>query len=209
MSLKTVVLTACLLWAGSVSAQSLPRPAEFYFDADVGTAEPVVATEETGDAAVQALLRLMEREPRNAEAVAHLAHVAMQGGRETLGRELYRRAAGMVDSRDRLHRPILWNHGWDLYRLGDHDAALAQWAELVNSRGLDAIWMPHTLALALWSVDRKDEAVQWYAAAVRSEPDQWRGTGRYEELLPEWSVAERAVLAEVHDAWAADPPPYP
>ena len=33
--------------------------------------------------------------------------------------------------------------------------------------------MPPTLALGLWSSDRKGEAVEWFAAAVRTEPTQW------------------------------------
>ncbi|MGO4777379.1 tetratricopeptide repeat protein, partial [Lysobacter sp. 2RAB21] len=66
-----------------------------------------------------------------------------------------------------------------------------------------------TYAVALWTLGRKDEAVQWYAAAVRSEPDQWRDTSAYASLLPDWRVADRATLAEVQKAWAANPPAWP
>ncbi|MGH8080655.1 MAG: tetratricopeptide repeat protein, partial [Lysobacter sp.] len=50
---------------------------------------------------------------------------------------------------------------------------------------------------------------QWYAAAVRSEPDQWRDASRYAQLLPEWRASDRAALAEVQKAWAANPPNWP
>jgi len=206
MSVKTVVLTACLLWAGSVSAQSLPKPAEFYFDTDATATQALVATDKSGDAAVQDLLKAMERDPRDLVATAHLARIAMQGGREQLGRELYSRALSQVDAGNRYYRPVLWNFGWDLYRLGHHEEALAQWRTLVLSRGVNGGWMPQTLALALWSVDRRDEAVEWYAAAVRTEPQDWSTTDRYEALLPGWSEDERARLAEVHAAWVANPP---
>ena len=54
--------------------------------------------------------------------------------------------------------------------------------------------MPPTLALSLWSLGRKEEAVQWYAAAVRSEPQLWNTTAQFARLLPEWSEADRAEL---------------
>ena len=69
--------------------------------------------------------------------------------------------------------------------------------------------MPPTFALALWTAGRQQEAVQWYAAAVRTEPTQWISTARYAELLPEWKDSERATLAEVHAAWVANPPTWP
>ena len=206
MSMKTVVLAACLLWAGSVSAQSLPKPAEFYFDADASATQPLVATDKSGDAAVQDLLKAMERDPRDLVATAHLARLAMQGGREQLGRELYTRALSQVDAGNRYYRSVLWNYAWDLYRLGYHEEALGHWRTLVLSRGVNGGWMPQTLALALWTLDRREDAVQWYAAAVRTEPQDWGTTARYEALLPGWSQEERATLAEVHAAWAANPP---
>jgi len=69
--------------------------------------------------------------------------------------------------------------------------------------------MPPTLALSLWSIGRKDEALQWYGAAVRTEPQQWNNAGRLASLLPDWSDAERATLAEVQAAWSANPPAWP
>ena len=62
---------------------------------------------------------------------------------------------------------------------------------------------------ALWTLGRKAEAVQWYAAAVRTEPQQWNGTDRYAELLPGWRDSERSTLAEVQRAWAEKPPAWP
>jgi hypothetical protein len=51
--------------------------------------------------------------------------------------------------------------------------------------------------------------VKWYAAAVRTEPEQWNSTAAYAQLLPTWRDTERATLAEVHQAWAASPPAWP
>jgi hypothetical protein len=44
---------------------------------------------------------------------------------------------------------------------------------------------------------------------VRSEPQQWRTAEQFARLLPAWSDQERALLAEVQAAWAANPPAWP
>ena len=209
MQLRNLVLAVALAAAGNAAAQTFPRPAEFYFDADANAAQPIVAVNESGEAAMAKLLAIIQRDPRAREEAAQLAHLAMEAGRDEVGRALYQRALTGIDARDAIWRPIKWNQGWDLYRAGDAQGAVQAWHELVTSRGVTASWMPHTLALALWSVDRKDEAVQWYAAAVRTEPQQWRDTARYDALLADWTPSERARLAEVQAAWAADPPAYP
>lgn len=209
------VLMAAVLAAASFTAQAqeaasplLPKPAEFYFDADANATKPVVAVRETGEAAMAKLLKLIERNPHASAERAQLAHLAMEAGRVDLGRELYARALQRLDTSDAAWRAVMWNYGWDLYRSGDDAAAVAQWRALLMARGVTAAWMPPTFAMALWSLDRKDEAVQWYAAAVRSEPQQWASSARYAQLLPDWLEAERATLAEVQAAWAANPPAF-
>lgn len=204
-----ILLIAGLTAASAASAQSLPKPAEFYFEDDPTTMRPVIAVRETGDAAVQKLLKAIERDPRAKEEHAQLAHLAMEGGRPELGMELYNRALARIPSTDSLWRPVVWNCGWDLYRSGDAPGALAQWQQLVVARRSAASWVPPTLALALWSAGRKEEAVQWYAAAVRTEPQLWRDPANFPRLLPDWRDSERATLAEVQSAWAENPPQWP
>lgn len=204
-----VVLAALLALPCVVGAQSLPKPAEFYFDADANTTKPVIAIRETGEAAMQKLARLVETRPAASAEAAQLAHMAMSAGRVELGRQLYARALGEMDSSNGRWRAVLWNYGWDLYRAGDDEGALKQWQALLSARNVTASWMPPTFALVLWSLNRRSEAVQWYAAAVRTEPDQWRGTTQYARLLPDWQASERDTLAEVQAAWAAHPPAWP
>ncbi|MFC3814255.1 tetratricopeptide repeat protein [Lysobacter sp. GCM10012299] len=202
-------MTALLAATGAVSAQTFPKPAEFYFAADANTVKPVVAVRETGDVAMQKLIKIVERNPHAKAEVGQLAHMAMDAGRVELGRQLYGRALGAIDRSDGLWRAVVWNYGWDLYRAGDSENALQQWRTLMEARGVTATWIPPTFALALWSVGRKDDAVQWYAAAVRSEPQQWNTPNQFARLLPEWREEERATLAEVQAAWAANPPKWP
>ncbi|HEY4555158.1 MAG TPA: tetratricopeptide repeat protein [Lysobacter sp.] len=195
-------LALCVVGAAHAQA-SLPRPAEFYFDADANTVRLVVAVREANaDAAIARLDKAIQRNPRAVAERAQLARIAMDGGREALGRELYAAALAQIATTHGLWRSIMWNYGWDLYRAGAYDDALAQWQALIGARGTTASWIPPTLAIVLWQLGRRDEAVQWYAAAVRTEPAQWSTTAQYATLLPAWRDAERETLAQVHEAWA-------
>lgn len=205
-------LAACLAGIGAVSAQAAPTQlvpaAEFYFGDDARTTRPVVALQGEGDALAESLLKAIARNPRAKAETAQLAHIAMTGGRPELGIELYGRALRQVSPTEALYRPLLWNYGWDLLRNGNAADALTQWETLLKTRNSTADWMPPTFALALWMLDRRDEAVQWYAAAVRTHPDKWSGNDQYEALLPGWQDGERAVLAEIQQAWQVDPPQW-
>ena len=210
-TLLAAVFAAGLAVTASAAAQAaveLPRQVEFYFDADALTLRPVLELKERTPAFVDRLSRTVERRPEAVLETAQLAHYAMQGSQADVGRDLYARALSRIDINSALWKPIKWNYGWDLYRQGDANGALAQWSEIGN-RGVTAAWMPPSFAIALWTAGRRDEAVRWYAAAVRTEPTQWSTTARYAELLPQWRDDERATLAEVQAAWAANPPSWP
>ena len=215
MHFRHLLLAAALAAVGTAHAQTpasnapLPKPVEFYFDADAKATKPVIAVRETGEAATAKLIKLIDRDPHAKAERAQLAHLAMAGGQKDLGRELYARALTRIAPTDGLWRSVMWNYGWDLQRAGEPAAALEQWRTLMTSRSVTPSWLPPTLALTLWTLGRKDEAVQWYAAAVRTEPGQWRASSAHATLLPEWTDGERAVLAEVQAAWAANPPRWP
>lgn len=206
-----VLLAACLVLATAapaLHAQSLPRPAEFYFDADALAVRPFV--EAGAPPSIERLTRIVERKPESIVERGQLAQLAMRGGNVRVGRELYAAAIARVGESNAHYRRLLWNYGWDLHRSGDAAGALAQWQALAASRGGSrAAWLPPTLAMSLMANGRRDEAVQWYAAAVRTEPAQWRATAQHARLLPDWSEADRALLAQVHAAWVANPPRWP
>ncbi|MGY0505880.1 tetratricopeptide repeat protein [Luteimonas sp. e5] len=191
------------------AAQSLPRPAEFYFDEDRGVTRAIQAERGEGDALVNRLLRRVERDPRAWDAMAQLGSLALAGGRPEVGKSLYQRAITGMGERHSLSRAVRWNYGWDLYRSGEPEAALAQWASLVETGSVRGEWMPPTLALVLWRLQRHDEARQWYAAAVRTHPERWSSPTDLSALLPEWTTAEREALLEVQRAWAENPPDWP
>ena len=209
MTLQRLALAVALaLTAFAAQAQTLMKPTEFYFDEDRNTARLIVAVEGEGEPLAEQLVKQIERGRNRIEATAQLAHVAINENRIGLGEKLYQEALGSTEGRGTLGRAVRWNYGWDLYRQDQKQAALAQWAELANGFGSPS-WVPPTLALVLWDLDRKAEAVQWYAASVRTEPSQWRDPANFPTLLPGWTDPERQRLAEVFAAWQADPPAWP
>lgn len=204
---------AVALFCGSAGAwaQALPKIEEFYFDDDAATQPLVEGAEGSGGDVVDRLIKLRERGGRNAEsAEARLAAILMEGGRIDAGKDMYRDVLVRLDERSHQWRPVRWHYGWSLLRAGEAEAALAQWTGLVStSAGRNPSWAPTALALALWKLDRRDEAVRWYAAAVRTWPSRWSGTSQYAQLLPDWRDGEREALAEVQAAWAQEKPAWP
>jgi tetratricopeptide (TPR) repeat protein len=200
-------LTAALAAFG-VAAQSLPAVQEFYFDQDAAAVPAVVVPADSSDL-VDQLMKQRERGRKALDATVQLAGVAFAQGRPELGRSLYAEALGSTTATTAAGRTVRWNYGWDLFRLGEVEAALPQWSSAQGGLRGNAAWVPATYALALWTLGRKDEAVRWYAAAVRTEPQQWSSTANYATLLPSWRDSERKTLAEVQQAWAAQPPAWP
>jgi len=202
---------AAALLAGvalGAQAQTATKPGEFYFDADVSTARRIVVVEGEGEALAAGLVKARARGRRQMEATAQLAHVAMSDSRTELGKSLYEEAVAGTSQNSTMGRSIRWNYAWDLYRNGDFAQAFGLWNELGAGFGAPS-WVPPTLALSLWSLDRKPEAIRWYAAAMRTEPNRWGDPANYPSLLPGWREQERARLAEVFAAWQASPPAWP
>jgi len=202
-----VALLAGMVFS-TVQAQSLPKIAEFYFDDDAA-AKPIVAVPPEQADAVDQLMKLRDRGRKAFEATVQLAGVAYSEGRVELGEKLYQEALVSVSDNSLQARSVRWNQGWDLYRQGDANAALAHWTRAAEGMRGNPSWLPQTLALVLWKLDRKDEAVAWYAAAVRTEPQQWNDPAQFSRLLPQWQDGERAQLAQVQQVWAANPPAWP
>lgn len=196
-------------WSLLAQAQTLPAPKEFYFDADAQTTRELVALRGEGDALIDRLAASVARKPDDVESRAQLARVAMRSGRKELADELYQSAQRNAAGNQRLARQVGWNYGWDLYQAGEYQRALDQWQKLLGGWPAAPSWQPPTLALALWKLDRHSEALAWYAAAVRTEPNLWNSSANFAQLLPDWREEDRQALAEVLAAWQANPPAWP
>lgn len=203
------VLLAVLGMYGSAWAQTVPAPKEFYFDEDRSTTRAIVVVPGQGDAVVDKLAAIVQRDPRAADARAQLGGLAIAGGRRELGDQLFKAALAMLVSGSQQYRVVAWNYGWALYRAGDAEQALHQWLSLAGGRPATPDWLPPTLALTLWKLGRKDEAVAWYAASARTWPDKWSDPASLATAVPDWSDEDRSSLAEVQAAWQANPPAWP
>lgn len=211
MSVPGKILASVLLASGAATtwaAPAVPAPQEFYFDSDLA-ATPMVVVQGEGDDLVAQLVKLRERGRRAVEATVQLASVASAQGRAELADQLYGEALKESAAQSSVGRGVRWNYGWALLRQGKPAAALEQWLASAGNARSKPSWVPPTYALALWRMGQKQEAVQWYAAAVRTEPTQWSTSAHHAQLLPQWREDERASLAEVQQAWAAAPPAWP
>ncbi|HEY0334451.1 MAG TPA: tetratricopeptide repeat protein, partial [Stenotrophomonas sp.] len=179
------------------------------FEEDRNTTRAVVVVPGQGDAVVEKLAALVQRDPRAVEARVQLASLAMGGGRRELGDQLYHAALTGLATGSQQYRTIVWNYGWDLLKQGDAEQALQQWLQIINGRPATPDWVPQTLALALWRLDRKSEAVEWYGAAVRTWPDRWANAANLASAAPTWREEDRNTLAEIATAYASNPPAWP
>ena len=196
----------CVGVVGAASGQSVPLPKEFYFDSDP-MAVPMRAIDGAPDDLVDQLMRQRNRGRRAVESTVQLADIAMVQSRMDLAVSLYNEAAALGNSAQ--VRGVRWNQGWAQYRQGDAGAALQAWVQALQSTRLLPTWAPPTLALGLWQSGRRQEAVLWYAAAVRTEPQLWSDPQRIQAQVPDWHDDEVAVLRQVQQAWAANPPAWP
>ena len=203
------VLLAVWAVCGSAWAQSVPKPKEFYFDEDRSTTRPLVVVPGQGDAVVDKLAAVVQRDPRAVDARAQLGSLAISGGRRELGDQLFKAALAQTTNGSPQFRQVTWNYGWALYRAGEAELALHEWLALAAGRPATPDWLPPTLALALWKLGRKEEATSWYAAAVRTWPDKWGDPSSFAAAVPDWTEEERATLAQVFAAWQANPPAWP
>lgn len=194
--------------ASVVQAQNLPKIEEFYFDNDAA-AQPLQVVPAGAADAVDQLMKLRDRGRKTAEATSQLASIAIADGRRDLGRNLHEEAIKATQANTVQGRSVRWNHAWDLYRLGDVPAALAAWTGVQATARGNPAWVPPTYALGLWVQGQKQEAVRWYAAAVRTEPQLWNDPANFTRLLPHWRQQDRDALVEVYQAWSERPPVWP
>ena len=202
------LLLSALFGISTAAAQTLPPVAEFYFDNDVAAVSVKLVPAET-DELVGTLMRHRERGRRAVEANLQLADIAIAEGRNELAMTLYAEAIDAASAGSQLSRRVQWNAGWGMWRIGEPEKALDAWLRSLRDSRLSPSWAPPTLAMVLWELGRQQDAVAWYAAAVRTEPADWSDADNHARLLPDWKPRELGLLAQVHQAWQAAPPAWP
>lgn len=121
-----------------------------------------------------------------------------------------RRAAAERDFRVAIkdhpgHAHDHWSYGWALFNLGEDGCALAQWRRAAALAGGHPYWLPYAAAESYWRLGRQRLALQWFAAAVRSQPSRWGSEAsiRASTYGRNWSDAQRSMLIDMLHAWQA------
>ncbi len=185
-------------------AAVLPPIAEFYFDDD-SAARPIEVVSPEGGDVVRRLERALQRDSRNALALGQLAGIAYASDRADTGESFYATALGLASTGGTHQRQLLWNHGWDLFRADRHEAALEEWLKAIAAHRGRPSWAPVTLALALGRLGREAEALEWYAAAVRTRPERYVDRAAMERAYPTWRAEDIDVLVALAAKAAAAP----
>lgn len=125
----------------------------------------------------KSLKRLAESGETQAAARIELAVLAMQGGRTGVAGSELDKARALIPPDDAvLTRRWHWAKGHVCALDEDFACTLAEWHQAGQSLP-SAIWLPKHYAYALWGLDRKEQAIDWYSAAVRA--DAYLGRGYY------------------------------
>jgi hypothetical protein len=67
--------------------------------------------------------------------------------------------------------------------------------------GGNPLWAPTTYAIGLWAAGEKDKAVEFYKAAVRSNPRRYGTASGLAETTRGWDPDQRQTIEAVYTAW--------
>src|SRR5690606_35961154 len=94
-----------------------------------------------------------------------------------------------------------WNYGWALFNGADTASALKQWQIAAELHSGNPSWVPTTMAVGLWLTGYNARAVEYYAAAVNSDPDRWSNAVDVAQATADWGANEKLAIEAVHAAW--------
>jgi len=180
----------------------VPQPAERYVDADPNArADPKI---EANDANLSRYLDdRLAQDPGDVPARAERGYQRAQRGDANGAEQDYARARKAAADTVGRQRYVLWSHGWALLAQNQPEAALKDWREAQHLHGGNPYWVPYSFALALHAAGRDDEAVAYYAAAARSQPERWGTRAAMLETTKSWKPHERARIEAVYALWQA------
>jgi len=182
------------------TAAALPVPAESYGEDDPAAVRPR-AIDPADARARQMLEQVLQYDPENVSARIQNANLMIARGMRQRGLGEYEYVRRLAQSDPVKLRQVTWNYGWALFETGDARRALAEWMEAERLHGGRPIWVPTTYALGLWVAGDRDLAVQFYRAAVNSNPRRWGEERGLAEATRAWSANEKVAIEAVYGAW--------
>lgn len=208
MTYRALLLLFCLACAPSAKAAdavALPRPepAAVYRDRD--PAALYYAAPPGRNAQFRRNLNASIRSnPNNAAALIQRAYLHHASGDIEEGDRDFIRVIEVTADDPLLRRRALWSLGWSAFNRDDPRQAMAFWQQAADAFDGRAGWLPYSMALAAWAAGDQALAMDWYDAAVRSDP-QWRQAEGVDARTLRWKPREREVARAVFQAWSARP----
>ena len=178
----------------------LPKPAEVYRDADPNVrATPKVDANDPNLA--KYLDERLAQNPGDVPARVERGYQRAQRGDAKGAEADYARARKAAADMVERQRLVLWSHGWALLAQNRPEAALKDWRDSQYLHGGNPYWVPYSFAVALRAAGRDDEAVAYYAAAARSDPERWGSRAAMLESTKSWKPHERTRIEAVYALW--------
>lgn len=146
---------------------------------------------------IRALKARLRRNPSDADATMDLGLLAAQSGDGFA--HYFERAEALVDDDSNRRRRLAWARGHACAAGGDAECALRHWHAAASAFGGDARWVPAAYSYALWGLGRTEQAIDWYAAAVRA--DARLGRGEHAALVGVGTELNR-LSRDLFSAWA-------
>jgi tetratricopeptide (TPR) repeat protein len=198
-----IALVAVLAFASLTAAaqdSGLPQPEEAYGMDDPAAVAPkrIDANDNLGR---QTLEQILQYDPENVNARIQNAELLIARGMRQRGLDEYVYALRLAESDPLKLRTVYWNYGWALFRVGEARGAITQWQQAERMHGGQPIWVPTTYAVGLWVAGEKELALQFYKAAVRSNPRRWGEASGLKESTANWGANEKAAVDAVYAAW--------
>jgi len=198
--LVAALLLATAWPATSQSPPALPVAADAYGEDDPAAVRPR-AIDPTDARARQMLEQVLQYDPENVSARIQNANLMIARGMKQRGLGEYEYVRRLAQSDPVKLRQVTWNYGWALFETGDARRAIAEWMEAERLHGGRPIWAPTTYAVGLWVAGDRELAVQFYRAAVGSNPRRWGEERGLAEATRGWSANEKVAIEAVYGAW--------
>lgn len=188
------------LCAVAQAQDPFPPPAALYADNDPAAVRPDPLDPRDRDARRQ-LDQVLKSNPGNVPARVLDAWNLFERGNRGRATQAFEDAIKTAPPGSLPLRHAHWNYGWALFASADNAGALSHWRTAADLHGGHPTWVPTTLAIGLWLTGHTDRAIEYYAAAVASDPDRWGEVTGVAEATRDWSANEKLAIEAVQAAW--------
>lgn len=178
----------------------IPAPAGVYADNDPAAVRPDMQDPQDR-AARRQLDQVLKSNPDNVPARVLDAWMLFEAGNRSRATRAFESAIASAPDGSLPLRHAHWNYGWALFSSADNAGALQHWQAAADLHGGHPSWVPTTFAIGLWLTGHTERAIEYYDAAVASDPDRWGDAAGVAEATRTWGANEKLALEAVQAAW--------